>query len=201
MAWEDFALLLFEQYGARCFVIGRDFRFGHEAQGNAQNLGEWCRKRNIHLEIIDEVYLAGQPVRSSRIRSLLQAGEMAEAMACLGRAYTLSGEVLRGRQLGRTLGYPTANICPPAEKLLPKKGVYRSLCVLEGQSFPSISNIGCRPTVDGAAVVCESHLIGLERSEFYGAELTVMLLDFVREERTFGSLEALKEQIKQDIGH
>jgi riboflavin kinase/FMN adenylyltransferase len=136
---------------------------------------------------------------SSEVRRALLAGETGKAAGMLGENYRLGGEVVKGRQLGRTLGFPTANVNAPTDRLVPGKGVYAADAVLPGgETFPAVVNVGVRPTIgDNLSPTVEAHLIGWE-GDLYGQTLTLLFADRIRGERRFPSLDALKAQIAAD---
>jgi riboflavin kinase/FMN adenylyltransferase len=144
---------------------------------------------------------ADHPVRisSSNIRAALAQGEIALAKALLGRAYNLVGKVIYGKQLGRTIGFPTANLELPLQKCLPRDGVYAVQVIIDGSESVifGVMNIGLRPTVDGDHRSAEVHLLDWQ-SDLYGKLLDVKLIKFIRPEQKFISLEALKNQIQVD---
>ena len=148
------------------------------------------------MDILEPVLLDGSPVSSSRIREALLAGRLEEAEQMLTRPYTLRGAVVANRHIGRTIGFPTANM-EYGRYLLPPDGVYAARARAGEESYAAVTNIGCNPTVEGKKRTVETHLLG-ERVDLYGRVLEVELLSRIREERTFSSLEALKEQIARD---
>ena len=136
-------------------------------------------------------------ISSTRIRGLLEAGDVAAANRLLGPPHILSGIVTAGKQLGRKLGFPTANLPLPDGVLIPKFGVYATKVTVEGKTYPAVTNIGTRPTVNGKGVNAECHLLDFT-GDLYGKEITVAFYDFLRPEQKFDSLEALKAQIAAD---
>lgn len=194
--WEAFLEELVE-YGAAGFVCGADFRFGHKGLGNARNLREFCENRGLPCIIVEDRTLNGIRVSSSHIRGLLEAGQVEEANRFLGHPHILSGTVVSGRRLGRTIGIPTANLCLPPEVLCPKHGVYACLAEAEGKRYAAVTNIGSRPTVGGHRVTVEPWLLDFD-GDLYGKELRLELHAFLREERKFDSLEELKTAILEN---
>ena len=194
--WADFLTQLVEA-GAAGFVCGDDFRFGAGGIGTAKKLAAFCEKRNMPCAIVPEQVLDGGRISSTRIRELLEAGEVAAANRLLGHAHILSGVVVEGKQLGRTLGFPTANLSLPDGVLIPKFGVYATEVTAEGKTYPAVTNIGTRPTVNGQGVNAECHLLDFV-GNLYGKEITVAFYDFLRPEQRFDSLEEFKAQIAAD---
>ena len=196
MPWQVFLEMLLEQ-NAGGFVCGADFRFGRGGEGNAEKLADFCRERCLPWAIVPEQTLDGVRISSTHIRNLVEAGDMETAAKFLGRAHYISGIVVSGRQLGRTIGVPTANVLIPAEVVVPKKGVYATECLVDGVRHKAVTNIGSRPTVEGHQVRAESWLLDFD-GDLYGKHMTVLFHHFLRPEQKFASLEALKAQIQQD---
>ena len=197
MAWEDFLELLAGSYGAAGFVCGDDFRFGHKGAGNGSLLENWCRQRGLPFAQVPEQTLEGIRVSSTHIRALLEEGRLEEADRFLGHPHILTGTVVPGKQLGRRLGIPTANLRLPEGTARMKHGVYACRCRLEGRDYAAVTNIGLRPTVSGRGVTVEPWILGWE-GDLYGREITLEFLAFLRPEERFDSLEALKEAIHRD---
>lgn len=194
--WESFLEQLVEM-GAGGFVCGDDFRFGAGGLGTAQTLAEFCKKRSIPYAIVPQQELDGVRVSSTHIRTLLEMGEMEQAVRFLGHPHALSGIVVKGRGLGRTIGIPTANLEIPEGVICPKKGVYAGFAVVDGKKYPAVTNIGSRPTVGGHQVRAESWLLDFD-GDLYGKTIVLGFLKFLREERKFDSLEELKAQVLLD---
>lgn len=193
--------ILVEQLHAKRISVGQDFRFGHRRCGNVQDLRNIAEKMGIEVYITDLQLDHAQSVRisSSLIRQGLAEGNMTHVNRMLGRNYALSGTVVQGQQLGRKLGFPTANLALPPEKLLPRYGVYgvRGLIDDSPVAMAGVMNIGCRPTVAGESPTVEVHLLDWE-GDLYHRCLTVQIETFLRPEQKFPSLEALKTQIQAD---
>jgi len=183
--------------GAGGFVCGDDFRFGAGGLGTPKKLEAFCRKRGLAYAIVSQRTQAGIRVSSTHIRSLLEQGEMEQVNLFLGHPYFLTGTVVKGRQLGRTIGIPTANILLPPELAIPKLGVYACKADVDGKLYAAVTNTGSRPTVDGHQVRAESWLLDFE-GDLYGKRLTLAFHHFLRPEQKFGSLDELKAQILQD---
>jgi len=173
-------------------VVGEDFAFGRGRSGRPEHLEAVAPTETVPL-----LRLGGEPVKSTRIRELLERGEVEAARHLLGRPYGARGLVLQGERLGRRLGFPTANIETIPAKVLPR-GVFAAEAEAPVGRFPAVVNVGTRPTVDGRELRFEAHLIGFS-GELYGHELRVTFLKRLREERRFDSLEALREQIGRDL--
>jgi len=196
MPWQAFLEFLLQK-GAAGFVCGDDFRFGHRGEGNAERLAEFCRERELPYAIVPEQTLDGIRISSTHIRTLIEGGDMETAAKFLGHPHILSGVVIRGRQLGRTIGIPTANIALPDDVVVPKFGVYACKAVAEGREYLAVTNIGTRPTVEGHHVTVEPWLLDFD-GNLYGKTVTLQFYKFLRPEQKFDSLEALREQIQRD---
>ena len=183
--------------GGAGFVCGEDFRFGHRGEGNAEKLLHFCAAHGYPCEIVPEQQVDGIRVSSTHIRKLLEAGDVATGARFLGHPHILSGKVATGRQLGRTMGIPTANISIPKEVIVPKCGVYACFAEVDGQKYPAVTNIGSRPTVGGHEIRAESWLLDFF-GDLYGKNLTLEFYAFLRPEQKFASLEELKTQIHAD---
>ncbi len=194
LPWQDFLAGIPSAAG---FVCGSDFRFGARGAGNAQSLSRWCRERGLPCAIVPQQEMDGRRISSSHIRTLLQAGDMEKANAFLGHPHVLTGKVVSGRKLGRTLGIPTANLALPPELAVPRLGVYASLARFDGKAHPAVTNIGCRPTVGGHHITVESWLLDFD-GDLYEKTVTVEFHRFLRPEQKFPSLEALQAEIRKN---
>ena len=196
MSWDTFLEQLVG-FGATGFVCGEDFHFGNRGEGNAQKLESFCKERDLACRIVGDQMLDGLRVSSTHIRKLLEAGEMAQAVRFLGHPHILTGEVVAGRQIGRTLGIPTANLITPKDVVQLRHGVYVCKTKVEGKTFPAVTNVGNRPTVGGHVVTVEPWLLDF-KGDLYGKELTLEFYQFLRPERKFDSLDALKAAILEN---
>ncbi len=180
-----------------CHVVcGHDFRFGDRGEGTPERLNALCASLGIGCDIIARVTLDGQTVSSTLIRTLIADGQMERANEFLGHPHRLSGTVVPGRQLGRTIGIPTANLAAPAGILQPRFGVYAARVTLEsGAVYPAVTNVGIRPTVDDRTnVTVEPWLLGFE-GDLYGTTILVEYHRFLRPETKFDGIDALREEI------
>ncbi len=178
---------------------GPDLSFGRGGSGNYALLAKYAETYSYEVELIDKVRVAGEEVSSTRVREAVRAGRMEDAAHMLGAPYSVSGRIVHGRQLGRRLGMPTANLLPDDSKLLPPNGVYYSKILLDGRSYRGITNVGCKPTVSEDRIMgLETYLYDFE-GEIYGRDMTVELLSFRRAERHFDNVEALRRQIEEDV--
>jgi riboflavin kinase/FMN adenylyltransferase len=194
--WSAFLTQLVED-GAAGFVCGSDFRFGAGGSGTAKKLEAFCKKRKLPYAIVPQQLLEDIRVSSTYIRQLLADGDLENANRFLGHPHILTGEVVPGRGLGRTIGVPTANVEIPQGVLLPRHGVYACKAVVENQEYLAVTNVGSRPTVEGHHVTVEPWLLDFS-GDLYGKELTLEFHAFLRPEKKFPDLEALKAQIQKD---
>jgi riboflavin kinase / FMN adenylyltransferase len=178
-------------------LVGANFRFGHRGAGDVRLLSEYGRHNNFVAEIVPPVEVGGQIVSSTAIRNAVATGNVAEAIPLLGRAFSLTGEIRAGAGRGRTILFPTLNLAPEQE-LLPKLGVYATECVVEGRLYPSVTNVGTRPTFDGVGVTVESLLFGFSETLTRGP-MEVRFHTRIRDEQKFSAPEALRAQIARDI--
>jgi riboflavin kinase/FMN adenylyltransferase len=177
--------------------VGANFLFGHDRAGNFSLLRALGGRYGFRAEKIDPVRYKDFVVSSTRIRRLIAEGRVDEAGALLGHQYYIDGTVVRGDGRGRTIGFPTANVCTENE-LLPPHGVYATMATIDGMVRPSVTNIGVRPTVDPSGrTTTETHIFCVDR-ELYGATIRVGFVQRLRDERTFESVEALRAQIEAD---
>ena len=197
MPWQLFLEMLLKRYHASGLVCGYDFRFGHLGEGNAEVLRKVCEEKGIPCEIVPEQRLDGIAVSSTHIRSLLETGQMEQAVRFLGHPHILTGTVVPGQHLGRTLGIPTANLVLPEGLAEPKYGVYACRAAVDGQSFLAVTNVGTRPTVGGRTVTVEPWLLDFS-GDLYGKELTVSFYSYLRPEIKFPSLAALQAEIQKN---
>ena len=197
---EDFVRdIIHEELGAEYVVVGSDFRFGRDRAGDVHLLEELSDKYGFKVKSFDKLVMDGEIVSSTRIRHLLEEGLVDEASKLLGKDYDLTGTVADGKKLGRSLGYPTLNLQFPENKILPRLGVYSSITVIGDDTYNSITNVGRRPSVDDGDEVNIETFIYDFNDDIYGREVSVKLTHFLRDERRFESLEALKDQIAIDI--
>lgn len=195
--WADFLDTLRREYGAAGFVCGDDFRFGARGAGNPELLTRYCRDNGLPCAVVPEQTVDGIRVSSSHIRTLLEAGDMETAAAFLGHPHILTGTVIPGKQLGRTLGIPTANLRLPEGLAVPRFGVYACLVCADGERYPAVTNVGTRPTVNGHGITVEPWLLDFS-GDLYGRKITVEFYKFVRPEQKFASLEALQTEIRHN---
>jgi riboflavin kinase/FMN adenylyltransferase len=185
---------------ARHIAVGANFRFGRDRTGDTNTLRRLCERAGVRVSVLPILEDDGGRMSSSRIRAALNAGDLARASALLGRAYRFSGRVVRGRGLGRELGWPTANLQVDGRKFLPGLGVYAAWAFLQdkGERLPAVMNLGPQPTVDPTSPsAVEVHLLDT-RLELEGRELTVEPVERLRGQQRFSGLEELSAQIGLD---
>lgn len=197
MPWRDFFQMLLDQYDAGGLVCGHDFCFGNRGEGNGELLKTACREAGIPCVVVPPQQIDGVLVSSTYIRMLLEQGDMEQANRFLGHPHILSGKVVHGRQLGRTIGVPTANLLLPEQLQAPRFGVYACLARINGKKYPAVTNVGTRPTVQGTGITVEPWILDFE-GDLYGQELTLEFYKFLRPEIKFPSLEALKSEIRKN---
>ena len=186
------------QLQAKFISVGEDFRFGNQRAGSAQDLVRLTAEIGIPTRIATLETNGDSRISSSRIRAALLAADLSLTQELLGRYYSIVGTVVNGQEIGRSIGFPTANLKYPAEKFLPRQGVYCVRVDIPGASqLPGVMNIGKRPTVDGVNTTVEVHLLDWE-GNLYGQQLIVYLHHFIRSEQKFPSLVALTAQIQAD---
>ncbi|KXZ39817.1 riboflavin kinase / FMN adenylyltransferase [Alkalithermobacter thermoalcaliphilus JW-YL-7 = DSM 7308] len=179
-------------------IVGHDFTFGKNKSANAHKLQEIARRYNIDTQIVDPILLNGIRVSSSFIRNLIHEGKVKECKEFLGRFYSLRGTVNYGMQLGRKLGFPTANIAVRDDIVLPKTGVYYTKVEVEGKIYDGATNVGFNPTVCGKSLNIETHIFDFNK-EIYKSEITIYFLERIRDEKRFNHIDELVEQVKKDI--
>lgn len=183
----------------RCVTVGTEFHFGHKRSGNATRLAEWGNEFGFSTLAVPPVEFAGAPVSSTRVREAISSGRLDDARSMLGRCFALEGQVVRGDQIGRKLGFPTANL-DVAGMVIPPPGVYSCRCKFGGRAIKAAVNIGHRPTLENPtpATRVEAHLIDWQ-GDLYDRDLEVEFIRQLRPETKFPSLDALREQIKADL--
>lgn len=193
-SWEQFYETIRQQFHVAGIVCGADFRFGRQGSGCADTLKARCARDGLPCVVVPQQMRGGRVVSSTRIRELIAAGDMEQAVALLGHPHILSGRVVRGQQLGRTLGIPTANMLLPEGLVVPKFGVYACQAVVDGARYPAVTNIGTRPTVSGQGITVEPWILDFQ-AELYGREIRLEFYKFLRSERKFPNLQELKVEI------
>lgn len=194
--------ILTEKLNAKFVACGYDFRFAKGGRSTAEDLKRICTERGIETVIVPAVKVDGEPVSSTAIRELIAEGDIRQANRLLGYELTYYLEVVEGKQNGRKIGFPTINQNIPRGMAVPKRGVYKSWTQIKGKNYPSITNIGIKPTIaldagEKRSTVMETHIIGFN-GDLYHQKVRVVLREYMRGERQFGSLEELKNQLTED---
>lgn len=191
--------ILFRRCQVRHILCGFNFRYGKSAAGNAQSLKNIFSDLGGTVEIVPPYRLDGHTVSSSEIREALSVGNVKRAWRMLTRPYSVTAEVIHGKKLGRTLGFPTANQRFPAERLVPKFGVYAVRVRADGKIYAGVANVGVRPTVENTVSAnCEVYILDFE-GDLYGKTVTTEFCEFLRPERHFSDIEALATAVHTDI--
>ena len=200
MEYDDFVRdILVKQLGVKRLVIGYDHQFGHQRKGSMKTLEQMAPALGFEVEEIPEQDIDAIAVSSTRIRKALRQGEVEIAAQLLGYNYQITGRVVEGNKLGRTLGFPTANIqCDDPDKLVPANGIYAVKVDVEGVQHNGALSIGHRPTFDNGARTIEVHILGFD-DDIYGQEITLHFKHYLRPELKFHSAEELIRQMQLDV--
>lgn len=196
---EDFIKnILVEQLGAKVIVVGSDYRFGKNRSGDVELLKEFSTKYGYEVVVFDKLKVHDQIVSSTLIRQYIEKGDMESANELLGSPYTITGKVVHGRKLGRTLGIPTTNMLSISNKLYPPNGVYASKTIVDGIEYYGVTSIGTKPTVDDQNVKgIETYLFYFDQ-EIYDKIIDVQIYEYLRPEVKFDTLEELRAQMYKD---
>ena len=179
------------------FTCGFDFRFGYQGAGDGRRLVV-LGKNQFSVDVIDAITFEGKKISSSRIIEALNKADMALVSRLLGDYYCLTGTVIDGNKQGRKVGFPTANLAVTKGKIIPKTGVYAVLVELHGKVYKGITNIGFNPTYNtSTSIKIETYIIDFEQA-IYGSSMKLMLVDYLRKELKFDSIEALTLQMQVD---
>ncbi len=189
--------ILIKKYNAASLACGFNYRFGKNASGDVSTLKRLCAEREIKLTVVEEIDYEGEAVSSTRIRNAIANGDMKSANAMLGRAFSYDFEVKHGDERGRILGSPTINQFFIKDFCVPEFGVYASITEFEGKKYISVTNVGIRPTIGNSEKRSETNIIGFE-GDLYGKHPEVYIVEKLRGEMTFNSLNELSEQISKD---
>lgn len=198
MSAAEFLQVLNSRYRVKRLLVGYDHRFGHDQNlvfADYKRIGEQVGVKVIRCQALQQHQKA---ISSSRVRQHLLDGQIEAANELLGYSYSVQGEVVAGNQIGRSIGFPTANLLVNARKMLPKDGVYAVKVLFDSQQFNGILNIGTRPTIAGNERTVEVYILKFS-SDIYGKKLTLRFVRRLRDEHKFESLDLLKKQIEQDI--
>lgn len=196
-------VIIKNELNASCVVVGEDFRFGKDRCADALCLLQICKEHDIDVCIVETVHAdyeenTSKPVSSTAIRALVSRGEVDIAKKILGRPFFIKGSVSDGKHLGRKLGFPTVNIYPSKDALVPKNGVYATRVLIDGVKYNAVTNVGYNPTVEnGEKIKIETHILDYN-NDCYGRTIYVYFEKFIREEQKFDSVDKLKARLAKD---
>jgi len=194
---KEFMRMLHDNLNVCCLMIGYDHRFGHNRSESFEDYVRFGKEIGIEVVQSSSLVVDEINVSSSAVRKAISEGDVAHANQLLGRKYTLAGEIVKGFQVGRTIGYPTANIAYDGCRMLPKDGVYAATLSVDNNPYNAMLYIGSRPTVNTGKISVEAYLFDFS-GDIYGKKVTVSFVERVRESIKFDSVEELKEQLKKD---
>lgn len=192
--------ILYKKLNAKKIIIGYDFRFGKNKQGSSNTLLELSKEFGFLVDIVDEIEIDKKRVSSTYIRTLIEDGKVDKIKKYLGRNYFLSGEVIHARKLGRTIGFPTANIKIQEDILIPKRGIYATKVYIDKSIYFGATNIGYNPTVNGDKLSIETNILNFDE-DIYTKIIKVEFIERIRDEKKFNSIDELKEQLKKDTSY
>lgn len=190
--------ILHEKLKCKMVIVGHDFTFARNKEGNASLLESLGKNYNMKVKVIEPIKIKGRRVSSSYIRNLINDGNVSEIKDFLGRNYFLEGEVIHARKIGRTIGFPTANLKAEDKLIIPKNGIYAVKVYIKNKVYYGATNIGYNPTVNGKVLSIETNIIDFDE-EIYGEIIRVEFLDRIRDEKKFNSLDELKSQLRKDV--
>ena len=196
---EVFIEMLVKNLSVKCIVAGEDFCFGRNRRGNYQMLKEYAKELSYEAIILPKMKEEERDISSTFVREEITAGRIEKANKLLGYPYFVSGEIKHGNRIGRTIGFPTINLIPPENKLLPSFGVYITKVTIDGIVYQGVTNVGCKPTIEGTNPVgIETHILDFKQ-DVYDKVAIVTFIKKIREERKFPNLDSLLEQLRLDV--
>jgi len=194
----QFVSLLKKYLRMRGLIIGPDFALGRDREGNADNLRTLGQGMDFSVTVIPPVRVNGEVVSSTAIRNALADGDMKRVVNLIGRSFSLQGQVSTGAGRGLELGFPTTNLDIDPKQALPAEGVYATLAYIDGKAYQSMTNIGRRPTFGGNGCTVETYILNYH-GDLYGCQLKIDVIERLRGEKQFDTVEELKKQIAEDI--
>lgn len=184
---------------AKCFVVGKDFHFGHKRAGDYNVLQQYAKEFDYEVVVLEKIQEDGRDISSTYIREEINLGHIEKANHLLGYEFFVKSTIIHGKQLGRTIGIPTINMELPPEKLLPPNGVYATRVLLDGRWHQGVTNVGCKPTVSESRLIgVETHILDFEE-DVYGREAEVCFIHYIRPEQKFASIDDLQAQMERDV--
>lgn len=192
--------ILVNKLNAQKIIVGYDFNFARNKEGNVSILNDLSKEFNFELEVINPIKINNIRVSSTFIRNLILTGKLDKVKDYLGYDYELSGEVIHARKLGRTIGFPTANMQISEEVVIPKCGIYATRVYIDDEIFYGATNIGYNPTVNGQGLSIETNILNFDR-DIYGKIIKLQFLERIRDEKKFSSIEELKKQLQKDTSY
>ncbi|WP_297133561.1 bifunctional riboflavin kinase/FAD synthetase [Terrisporobacter sp.] len=198
---EDFVKnILIEGLHAKKVIVGHDFAFARNREGNAQTLKQLGSKYSFDVDVIGPVRVKGKRISSTFIKELVQTGEVDGIQEYLGRNYTIEGEVIKAKQVGRIIGFPTANLKLKESLVIPKRGIYATKVYIDNEVYIGATNVGYNPTVNGNKMSIETNILEFDK-DIYGETIKLEFLERIRDEKKFKDLNELKVQLKKDINY
>lgn len=194
---EDFIKMLCEKYNIKGIIVGFNFKFGHKNLGDTNLLKALKNKYGYELFVMEPYTYKDEIISSSRIRKTISDGEVEEASKMLSRYYSIKGKIIHGKKLGRTIGFPTANMEVNHENVIPKKGVYYTNVEFNNKIYKGITSVGNNPTVNGKELTIETFILNFEET-IYEKEIRLYFISRMRDEIKFNSLDELINQLKKD---
>lgn len=196
---EDFfKKIVLEKINSKFIVVGFDYKFGHKASSDSNDLIKLGKKYNVEVEVLSAIYNNKDIISSSNIRKLIKLGNMKKARSILGRNFSLIGKVIPGDSRGSKLGFPTANIELIDNYVIPKNGVYMTNTIIDGKKYISATNIGYNPTFKNKDLKFETHILDFNNN-IYGKTIEIKFIDYIRDDIKFNNINDLIEQMKSDI--
>ncbi len=198
-AEEFFFDILCKQLDAKVLIIGEDAKYGYKGEGNVSKTRAWAVSANVELIVVQDMIFEGKKISSTLIREDIEQGDVASANLMLGSPFSIKGKVVKGKQLGKTLGFPTINITQDEVMVTPKFGVYASFAIVNDKTYPSITSVGTNPTVeDNRRVKIETYIYHQDIN-LYDETVYIELLDFIRDEIRFPNVDSMIDRIMEDI--
>jgi riboflavin kinase/FMN adenylyltransferase len=199
IAPEDFVKdILLKRFNVKHVTVGFHYRFGYKSAGTPETLKQMGQKYGFDVEVVAPVKLGDIIVSSSLIRRLIANGDVEHAAEFMKRYYQVTGKIVRGKHLGREIGFPTINIVPGDDRVLPSKGVYVTSTDISGCTYCSVTNVGVNPTVNDQGIRIETHILDFT-GDLYDSTVTVHFIKKIRDEKKFTGLAQLTEQIRKDV--